>query len=59
MPASTRSRRGHADLREVDLPKESYDVVLAAAVLHHLRDDEDWRAAFEKIFSVLSPGGSF
>jgi tRNA (cmo5U34)-methyltransferase len=49
----------HADLREAELPKEGYDVVLAAAVLHHLRDDEDWRAAFEKIFSVLRPGGSF
>lgn len=49
----------HADLREADLPKESYDVVLAAAVLHHLRDDEDWQAAFEKIISVLRPGGSF
>lgn len=49
----------HADLRDADLPVESYDVVLAAAVLHHLRDDEDWRAAFEKIISVLRPGGSF
>lgn len=49
----------HADLRIADLPKESYDVVLAAAVLHHLRDDEDWRSAFEKIISVLRPGGSF
>ncbi|TWU39520.1 hypothetical protein Poly41_23750 [Novipirellula artificiosorum] len=48
-----------SDLRDAELPKESYDVVLAAAVLHHLRDDEDWRAAFEKIISVLRPGGSF
>jgi tRNA (cmo5U34)-methyltransferase len=48
-----------ADIREAELPKESYDVVLAAAVLHHLRDDEDWQAAFEKIISVLRPGGSF
>jgi tRNA (cmo5U34)-methyltransferase len=47
-----------ADLREAELPKEGYDVVLAAAVLHHLRDDEDWQAAFEKIISVLRPGGS-
>jgi tRNA (cmo5U34)-methyltransferase len=49
----------HADLREADLPKESYDVVLAAAVLHHLRDDDDWQSAFEKIIAVLRPGGSF
>ncbi len=49
----------HTELREADLRKESYDVVLAAAVLHHLRGDEDWRAAFEKVISVLRPGGSF
>ncbi len=49
----------HADLRDADLPRESYDVVLAAAVLHHLRDDEDWQAAFEKVISLLRPGGSF
>ncbi len=48
-----------ADIREAELPEESYDVVLAAAVLHHLRDDEDWQAVFEKIISVLRPGGSF
>ncbi|MFK8115674.1 MAG: class I SAM-dependent methyltransferase [Rubripirellula sp.] len=48
----------HADFRQADLPTESYDVVLAAAVLHHLRDDADWQAAFEKIWSLLKPGGS-
>ena len=47
-----------ADFRNADLPKESYDVILAAAVLHHLRDDKDWQAAFEKIHSLLRPGGS-
>ncbi len=46
------------DFREADLPTESYDVILAAAVLHHLRDDVDWQAAFEKIWSLLKPGGS-
>jgi tRNA (cmo5U34)-methyltransferase len=49
----------HADIRQAELAKESYDVVLAAAVLHHLRDDQDWQAVFEKIISVLRPGGSF
>jgi tRNA (cmo5U34)-methyltransferase len=49
----------HADLRDAELPKEGYDVVLAAAVLHHLRDDTDWCAAFEKIIALLRPGGSF
>ncbi len=36
----------------------SYDVVLAAAVLHHLRKTADWIAAFEKLFTILAPGGS-
>jgi len=47
-----------SDFREADLPTESFDVILAAAVLHHLRDDEDWQAAFEKMWSLLKPGGS-
>ena len=46
------------DFREVDLPRESFDVILAAAVLHHLRDDADWRAAFTKMHDLLRPGGS-
>jgi len=46
------------DFRRIDLQAEIYDVILAAAVLHHLRDDADWVAAFEKIFRILKPGGS-
>ena len=46
------------DFRTLDLGKEKYDVVLAAAVLHHLRDDKDWETAFQKIFSLTAPGGS-
>ncbi|MEM8640273.1 MAG: class I SAM-dependent methyltransferase [Cyanobacteria bacterium P01_G01_bin.54] len=47
-----------ADFRVTALEPESFDVILAAAVLHHLRDDADWRSAFEKIHSLLRPGGS-
>src|SRR5262245_14163075 len=32
-----------ADVREVALPDCGSDIVLAAAVLHHLRDDGEWR----------------
>ena len=46
------------DFREIDLGEEQYDVVLAAAVLHHLRDDDDWLRAFEKIYKLLRSGGS-
>ncbi|QDT10892.1 class I SAM-dependent methyltransferase [Planctomycetes bacterium K23_9] len=51
-------RTWHCDFRDADLPNESFDVVLAAAVLHHLRDDDDWHAAFAKIHRLLKPGGS-
>ncbi len=47
----------HGDFRDVELADATYDVVLAAAVLHHLRDDDDWRAAFAKIHRILAPGG--
>lgn len=46
------------DFRTVELEKNSYDVIIAAAVLHHLRDDADWHCAFEKIYSLLRVGGS-
>jgi len=48
----------HSDFREVALKEESYDIIIAAAVLHHLRDDADWQRAFEKIFALTAPGGS-
>jgi tRNA (cmo5U34)-methyltransferase len=46
------------DFREADFPDESFDVILAAAVLHHLRDDTDWLNAFENIHRLLAPRGS-
>lgn len=51
-------RLWHDDFRTADLPENSYDVILAAAVLHHLRDDADWTSAFKKIHRLLRPGGS-
>ena len=46
------------DFRSVELPSGAYDVVLAAAVLHHLRDEADWETAFAKIHRLTAPGGS-
>jgi len=46
------------DFRTVELPEQKYDVILAAAVLHHLRDDHDWETAFHKIYKLTAPGGS-
>jgi len=46
------------DFRTVKLPEGHFDVILAAAVLHHLRDDHDWESAFSKIFKLTAKGGS-
>jgi tRNA (cmo5U34)-methyltransferase len=46
------------DFRIIDLPEKGYDVILAAAVLHHLRDDQDWESTFLKIYRLTAPGGS-
>jgi tRNA (cmo5U34)-methyltransferase len=51
-------RTFQSDFRSADLAPGSYDVILAAAVLHHLRDDADWESAFRKIHTLLAPGGS-
>ncbi len=45
------------DIREVGLPENQYGIVLAGAVLHHLRDDNDWESTFTKLFNLLKPGG--
>jgi tRNA (cmo5U34)-methyltransferase len=45
------------DFREVKLDRK-YDVIIAAAVLHHLRDDQDWESTFSKIYHLTAPGGS-
>jgi len=47
------------DMRNLDLPDNHFDIILAAATLHHLRDDDDWELMFNKIYKALKPGGSF
>ncbi len=45
------------DFRSEDLPGNC-DLILAGAVLHHLRDDTDWERAFSRFHQLLRPGGS-
>ena len=46
------------DFRTVDFGAEKFDVIVATAVLHHLRDDHDWESAFRKLKGLLKEGGS-
>ncbi len=47
------------DVRTAIVAPESIDIILAAAVLHHLRTDQQWRQVFSSILQWLRPGGSF
>ena len=47
-----------SDIRDINLSHENYDIILAGAVLHHLRDDSDWEYVFSKLYKALKPGGS-
>lgn len=45
------------DIREVQLEEDRFCVIVAGAVLHHLRDDKDWEATFANLYKILKPGG--
>jgi tRNA (cmo5U34)-methyltransferase len=47
----------HGDIREIALNENHFDIILAGAVLHHLREDADWESVFSKLFGLLKPGG--
>lgn len=46
------------DIRDVPMTAASFDIIVAAAVFHHLREEHEWRAVFKKMFAALRPGGS-
>lgn len=47
-----------ADVREVDFPEASFDIIVAAAVLHHLREEPEWEAMYRNFSRWLRPGGA-
>ena len=51
--------RIEGDIRDVALEPESFDVMTAAAVLHHLRSRQEWDGVMRKIYRALKPGGMF
>ena len=46
------------DVREVFPKSGKFDIILAAAVLHHLRTDNEWHEVFASFYRALEDGGS-
>jgi tRNA (cmo5U34)-methyltransferase len=46
------------DIREIQLGDEQFDIIVASAVLHHLRTDAEWKAVFKSFYRALRPNGS-
>ncbi len=52
LPGRVHFRR--ADLTRLDLPEETYDLILSVDVMEHIEEDE---AVFRHFYRVLKPGG--
>jgi tRNA (cmo5U34)-methyltransferase len=50
-------RTMQTDVREAELGTAQYDLIVAAAVLHHLRTEQEWRDVYTKLHRALKPGG--
>jgi tRNA (cmo5U34)-methyltransferase len=46
------------DIRKLRLEPSSFDLIVAGAVLHHLREEEEWDLVFRKLYQVLKEGGA-
>jgi tRNA (cmo5U34)-methyltransferase len=51
-------RTAQADIRDLDLGDSQFDIIVAAAVFHHLREDSEWSSVFRKCYRALRHGGS-
>jgi len=47
------------DIRDLKFSGAQFDIILAAAILHHLRSEDEWQVVFAKCLHLLKPGGSF
>lgn len=54
----TQVDRFQSDVRDLQLMPASQDLIVAAAVLHHLRSEGEWQAVFRHLFQALRAGGS-
>src|SRR5262245_17307616 len=50
-------RTAQADIRDLDIGDSQFDIIVAAAVFHHLREDSEWKKVFRKCHLALRPGG--
>lgn len=48
-----------SDMRKLQCEPETFDIIMAASTLHHLRTDDEWENTFAKFYNALKPGGSF
>ena len=55
--SSGRITASQGDVRDVPLGESRFDIIIAASVLHHLREDSEWKAVCEKFHAALQPGG--
>ena len=46
------------DIRELQIGESRFDIICAAAVLHHLREADEWRSVFSKFHHSLRECGS-
>jgi tRNA (cmo5U34)-methyltransferase len=46
------------DVRDLPIGESRFDLICAAAVLHHLRADGEWQSVFAKFHAALKLGGS-
>ncbi len=53
-----RVRTLQGDIREARLGEAQFDIIVAAAVLHHLRAQEEWQEVFDKLHGALKPAGT-
>lgn len=47
------------DIRDIVLKENTYDIIIAAAVLHHLRTKAEWESVLRNIYSGLKANGTF
>src|SRR5690606_29779734 len=45
------------DIRNIEVGEDRFEVIVAAAVLHHLRSEREWHTVFAKLYAALKPGG--